>query len=49
MNVKIGLWLGDDCVVEAGCCITGGRRAQMPDGSGMKAKELSSKTASSCG
>ena len=35
MNVKIGISLGDDCVVEAGCYIT--------DGSTVKAKHLSGK------
>jgi len=42
-NAGIGISLGDDCVVEAGCYITGGSRVQMPDGSLMKAKELSGK------
>jgi 2,3,4,5-tetrahydropyridine-2-carboxylate N-succinyltransferase len=42
-NAGIGISLGDDCVVEAGCYITGGSRVQMPDGSVMKAKELSGK------
>ena len=42
-NAGIGISLGDDCVVEAGCYITGGSRAQLPDGSLMKAKELSGK------
>ena len=39
-NAGIGISLGDDCIVEAGCCITGGSRVQMPNGSTMKAKEL---------
>jgi 2,3,4,5-tetrahydropyridine-2-carboxylate N-succinyltransferase len=42
-NAGIGISLGDDCIVEAGCYITGGSRVQMPDGSVMKAKELSGK------
>ena len=42
-NAGIGISLGDDCVVEAGCYITGGSRVQLPDGSVMKAKELSGK------
>jgi 2,3,4,5-tetrahydropyridine-2-carboxylate N-succinyltransferase len=42
-NAGIGISLGDDCVVEAGCYITGGSRVQLPDGSLMKAKELSGK------
>ena len=42
-NAGIGISLGDDCIVEAGCYITGGSRVQLPDGSVMKAKELSGK------
>ena len=42
-NAGIGISLGDDCVVEAGCYITGGSRVQLPDGSTLKAKELSGK------
>jgi len=42
-NAGIGISLGDDCVVEAGCYITGGSRVQLPDGSVIKAKELSGK------
>jgi 2,3,4,5-tetrahydropyridine-2-carboxylate N-succinyltransferase len=42
-NAGIGISLGDDCIVEAGCYITAGSRVQMPDGSVMKAKELSGK------
>ena len=42
-NAGIGISLGDDCVVEAGCYITGGSRVQLPDGSVVKAKELSGK------
>ena len=40
-NSGIGISLGDDCVVEAGCYITGGTRVKMPDGSVVKARELS--------
>jgi 2,3,4,5-tetrahydropyridine-2-carboxylate N-succinyltransferase len=42
-NAGIGISLGDDCIVEAGCYITGGSRVQLPDGSVVKAKELSGK------
>lgn len=42
-NSGIGISLGDDCVVEAGCYITGGSRIQLPDGRVVKAKELSGK------
>jgi 2,3,4,5-tetrahydropyridine-2-carboxylate N-succinyltransferase len=40
-NAGIGISLGDDCVVEAGCYITGGARVSAPDGSIVKARELS--------
>lgn len=40
-NAGIGISLGDDCVVEAGCYITGGSRVQLPDGRLVKAKDLS--------
>ena len=37
----IGISLGDDCVVEAGCYITAGTLITAPDGSVVKAKDLS--------
>jgi 2,3,4,5-tetrahydropyridine-2-carboxylate N-succinyltransferase len=40
-NAGIGISLGDRCVVEAGCYITGGARVSAPDGSVVKARELS--------
>ncbi|QHJ01120.1 2,3,4,5-tetrahydropyridine-2,6-dicarboxylate N-succinyltransferase [Xylophilus rhododendri] len=40
-NSGIGISLGDDCVVEAGCYVTGGTRVTMPDGSVVKALTLS--------
>jgi 2,3,4,5-tetrahydropyridine-2-carboxylate N-succinyltransferase len=40
-NSGIGISLGDDCVVEAGCYVTGGTRVKMPDGGVVKARELS--------
>jgi 2,3,4,5-tetrahydropyridine-2,6-dicarboxylate N-succinyltransferase len=43
-NSGIGISLGDDCVVEAGCYITGGSRIQLPDGRTVKAKDLSGKS-----
>ena len=40
-NAGIGISLGDDCVVEAGCYVTGGARVTLPDGDVVKAQELS--------
>ena len=40
-NAGIGISLGDDCVVEAGCYVTGGSRVTLPDGVVVKARELS--------
>lgn len=40
-NAGIGISLGDDCVVEAGCYVTAGTKVSMPDGSVIKAAELS--------
>jgi 2,3,4,5-tetrahydropyridine-2-carboxylate N-succinyltransferase len=40
-NAGIGISLGDDCVVEAGCYITAGTRCTLPDGRVVKAAELS--------
>jgi len=40
-NSGIGISLGDDCVVEAGCYITAGTRVSTPDGDVVKASELS--------
>jgi 2,3,4,5-tetrahydropyridine-2-carboxylate N-succinyltransferase len=40
-NAGIGISLGDDCVVEAGCYVTGGSKVLMPDGSTVKAGSLS--------
>ncbi len=37
----IGISLGDDCVVEAGLYVTAGTRITLPDGSVVKARELS--------
>ncbi|CAB3632120.1 MAG: 2,3,4,5-tetrahydropyridine-2,6-dicarboxylate N-succinyltransferase [Achromobacter sp.] len=39
-NSGIGISLGDDCVVEAGCYITAGTRVLTPEGAVVKAVEL---------
>ena len=40
-NAGIGISLGDDCVVEAGCYVTAGSKVTLPDGGVVKAAELS--------
>lgn len=41
-NAGIGISLGDDCVVEAGCYVTAGTKLTLlPDGRSLKASELS--------
>ena len=40
-NGGIGISLGDDSVVEAGCYITAGSKITLPDGRVVKARELS--------
>ena len=40
-NAGIGISLGDDCVVEAGCYVTAGSKLTLPDGTIVKAVELS--------
>jgi 2,3,4,5-tetrahydropyridine-2-carboxylate N-succinyltransferase len=40
-NAGVGISLGDDCVVEAGCYITAGTKVTLPDGQVRKALELS--------
>jgi 2,3,4,5-tetrahydropyridine-2-carboxylate N-succinyltransferase len=40
-NAGIGISLGDDCVVEAGLYVTAGTKVALPDGTVVKAKELS--------
>ena len=40
-NAGIGISLGDDCVVAAGCYITAGTKLTLPDGSVVKARDLS--------
>ncbi len=40
-NAGIGISLGDESVVEAGCYVTAGTKVTLPDGSVVKARELS--------
>ncbi|MFG1842003.1 2,3,4,5-tetrahydropyridine-2,6-dicarboxylate N-succinyltransferase [Micromonospora sp. NPDC049175] len=40
-NAGVGISLGDDCVVEAGCYITAASKVTLPDGRVVKARELS--------
>ena len=40
-NAGLGISLGDDCVVAAGCYVTAGTKVTLPDGSVVKARELS--------
>jgi 2,3,4,5-tetrahydropyridine-2-carboxylate N-succinyltransferase len=40
-NAGIGISLGDDCVVAAGCYVTAGAKVTLEDGSVVKARELS--------
>jgi 2,3,4,5-tetrahydropyridine-2,6-dicarboxylate N-succinyltransferase len=40
-NAGIGISLGNDCVVAAGCYVTAGTKLTLPDGSVVKALELS--------
>jgi 2,3,4,5-tetrahydropyridine-2-carboxylate N-succinyltransferase len=40
-NAGIGIALGDNCVVEAGLYVTAGTKVTLPDGTVVKAKELS--------
>jgi 2,3,4,5-tetrahydropyridine-2-carboxylate N-succinyltransferase len=43
-NGGVGISLGDDCVVEAGLYVTGSTKVALPDGSVVKARELSGAT-----
>jgi 2,3,4,5-tetrahydropyridine-2,6-dicarboxylate N-succinyltransferase len=40
-NAGVGVSLGDDCIVEAGLYVTAGSKVALPDGSVVKARELS--------
>ena len=39
-NAGIGIPLGDDCVVEAGCYVTAGSKIRLPDGEVVAARQL---------
>ena len=39
-NAGLGIPLGDDCVVEAGCYVTAGSKVTLPDGTIVAAREL---------
>ena len=43
-NAGIGISLGDDCVVEAGLYVTAGTKVTLPDGTLVKARELSGRS-----
>ncbi len=43
-NAGVGISLGDGCVVEAGCYVTAGSVVTLPDGSTVKARELSGRS-----
>lgn len=40
-NAGVGISLGNDCIIEAGCYVTAGSRLTLPDGTVAKARELS--------
>ncbi len=40
-NAGIGISLGDDCVIEAGCYVTAGSKVTLPDGRVVKGADLS--------
>ena len=40
-NAGVGISLGDECVVEAGCYITAGSKITLPDGEVVRGRELS--------
>ena len=40
-NAGVGISLGDECVVEAGCYVTGGSKITLPDGEVLKGRDLS--------
>jgi len=43
-NAGVGISLGDDCVVEAGLYVTAGTKVALPDGTVVRARELSGRT-----
>ena len=40
-NSGVGISLGNDCIVEAGCYVTAGSKLTLPDGTTAKAREVS--------
>lgn len=40
-NAGVGISLGDNCLIESGCYITGGSKITLPDGQVVKGRELS--------
>ncbi len=43
-NAGVGISLGDDCIVEAGCYITAGAKLTQPDGTQVRASDLSGRS-----
>ena len=43
-NAGIGISLGDNCIVEAGLYVTAGSRVRLPDGTVVKARDLSGRS-----
>lgn len=43
-NAGVGISLGDNCLIESGCYITGGSKITLPDGQVVKGRELSGAT-----
>ena len=43
-NAGVGISLGDDCVVEAGLYVTAGTKVTLPDGTVVRARELSGRS-----
>jgi 2,3,4,5-tetrahydropyridine-2-carboxylate N-succinyltransferase len=43
-NAGVGISLGDDCVVEAGLYVTAGTKVALPDGTVLRARELSGRS-----
>jgi 2,3,4,5-tetrahydropyridine-2-carboxylate N-succinyltransferase len=43
-NAGIGISLGDNCIVEAGLYVTSGSRVRLPDGTVVKARDLSGRS-----
>jgi 2,3,4,5-tetrahydropyridine-2-carboxylate N-succinyltransferase len=43
-NAGVGISLGDECIVEAGCYITAGAKLTQPDGTQVRASDLSGRS-----